>query len=170
MRGRVLTTGAGGGAGTTGTSATGVFAEASSPGALPGGVAVNTVSTAGALVGGAEAQALSSTTMALTQTHCKLCFMKTLSLCENEKQQIVQDKGNPMKRPVPWAAKVLALLDTGNHSAALAQIKVAPSVRDVQALQLLLGRHAKWKKNALLTQAVDDQMATLSHPRLHRSP
>ena len=75
-----------------------------------------------------------------------------------------------MKRPAPWAAKVLALLDTGNQAAALAQIKVAPSVRDVQALQLLLGRHTQWKKDALLTQAVDDQMATLSHPRLHRSP
>jgi hypothetical protein len=86
------------------------------------------------------------------------------------KDQIVQDKGNPMKRPAPWAAKVVTLLDTGNKAAALAQIKVAPSVRDVQALQLLLGRHAQWKKDALLTQAVDDQMATLSHPRLHRSP
>ncbi len=75
-----------------------------------------------------------------------------------------------MKRPAPWAAKVIALLDTGNKVAALAQIKVAPSVRDVQALQLLLGRHAQLKKDALLTQAVDDQITTLSHPRLHRSP
>jgi hypothetical protein len=75
-----------------------------------------------------------------------------------------------MKRPAPWAAKVLALLDTGNKAAALAQIKVAPSVRDVQALQLLLGRHAQLKKDALLTQAVDDQITTLSHPRLHRCP
>lgn len=75
-----------------------------------------------------------------------------------------------MKRPAPWAEKVLALLDTGNKAAALAQIKVAPSVRDVQALQLLIGRHAQWKKDTALTQAVDDQISTLSHPRLHRSP
>ncbi len=75
-----------------------------------------------------------------------------------------------MKRPAPWAAKVLALLDTGNKVAALAQIKVAPSVRDVQALQLLIGHHAQWKKDTAVTQAVDDQISTLSHPRLHRSP
>jgi len=75
-----------------------------------------------------------------------------------------------MKRPAPWAAKVLALLDTGNKTAALAQIKVAPSERDVQALQLMLGRHAQWRKDAVVTQAVDDQIATLAHPRLHRSP
>ena len=86
------------------------------------------------------------------------------------KNQIVQDKGNPMKRPAPWAAKVVTLLDTGNKAAALAQIKVAPSVRDAQALQVLLGRHAQWKKDAVVTQAVDDQIATLAHPRLHRSP
>ena len=75
-----------------------------------------------------------------------------------------------MKRPAPWAAKVFALLDTGNKAAALAQIKVAPSVRDVKALQLLLGRHVQWKKDGVVTQAVDDQIANLSHPRLHRSP
>ena len=75
-----------------------------------------------------------------------------------------------MKRPAPWAAKVLALLDTSNKTAALAQIKVAPSERDVQALQLMLGRHAQWRKDAVVTQAVDDQIATLAHPRLHRSP
>lgn len=75
-----------------------------------------------------------------------------------------------MKRPAPWAAKVVALLDTGNKTAALAQIKVAPSMRDVQALQLLLDRQAQWKKDGIVRQAVEDQMVSLSHPRLHRSP
>ena len=75
-----------------------------------------------------------------------------------------------MKHPAPWAAKVVALLDTGNKAAALAQIKVAPSMRDIQTLQILLGRHAQWKKDGLVMQAVDDQIDSLSHPRLHRSP
>lgn len=75
-----------------------------------------------------------------------------------------------MKRPAPWAAKVVALLDSGNKAAALAQIKVAPSVRDVQALRALLDRHVQWNKDRVVTQAVADQITTLSHPRLHRSP
>ena len=75
-----------------------------------------------------------------------------------------------MKHPAPWAAKVVALLDTGNATAALAQIKVAPSVRDVQALQLLLDRHAQWREDGVVRQAVADQVVSLSHPRLHRSP
>lgn len=75
-----------------------------------------------------------------------------------------------MKRPAPWAAKVVALLDSGNKTAALAQIKVAPSVRDVQALQVLLDRHLQWNKDRVVTQAVADQITALSHPRLHRSP
>lgn len=75
-----------------------------------------------------------------------------------------------MKRPAPWAAKVVALLDSGNKAAALAQIKVAPSVRDVQALRALLDRHVQWNKDRVVTQAVEDQITTLSHPRLHRSP
>ncbi len=75
-----------------------------------------------------------------------------------------------MKRPAPWSEKVLALLGNGNQTAALAQIKVAPSLRDAQALQLLLGRHPQWKNDRVTKQAVDDQVAALSHPRLHRSP
>ena len=75
-----------------------------------------------------------------------------------------------MTRPAPWATKVAALIQSGNKSAALAQIKVAPSVRDVQALRALVMRHAQWKKDKLLLEAVDDQIASLSSPRLHRSP
>ena len=75
-----------------------------------------------------------------------------------------------MKRQAPWAAKVVGLLETGNKAAAIAQIKVAPSLRDAKALQLLLTRHAQWSKDTVTTEAVKDQIATLSHPRLHRSP
>jgi hypothetical protein len=31
-------------------------------------------------------------------------------------------------------------------------------------------KHTQWKADKLLLQAVDDQVASLSHPRLHRSP
>jgi len=62
----------------------------SMPGAFSAAWAVPT--TTGALVDGAEAQALNSATMALTQTHCKLCFMKTLSLCDNEKNRLCRTK------------------------------------------------------------------------------
>ena len=75
-----------------------------------------------------------------------------------------------MTRPAPWATKVAALIQAGNKSAALAQIKVAPSVRDVQALRALVMKHAQLKTDKLLLEAVDDQIASLSHPRLHRSP
>jgi hypothetical protein len=43
-------------------------------------------------------------------------------------------------------------------------------VRDVQALRTLVMKHAQWKTDKLLLEAVDDQIASLSHPRLHRSP
>ena len=71
-----------------------------------------------------------------------------------------------MARPAPWATKVAAVIQAG----ALAQIKVAPSVRELQALRALMMKHTQWKADKLLLQAVDDQVASLSHPRLHRSP
>jgi len=75
-----------------------------------------------------------------------------------------------MARPAPWATKVAAVIQAGNKPAALAQIKVAPSVRELQALRALMMKHTQWKTDKLLLQAVDDQVASLSHPRLHRSP
>ncbi len=69
-----------------------------------------------------------------------------------------------------WASKVLALLKGGNANAAVAQIKVAPSVKDIKALhaalivQQLIGR---WP---VVDQAVADATQALSAPRLHRSP
>ncbi|MGJ7511034.1 hypothetical protein [Variovorax sp. GT1P44] len=43
-----------------------------------------------------------------------------------------------MARPNEWVNKVLALLRAGNTTAAIAQIKVAPSAKDVRALQSAL--------------------------------
>lgn len=75
-----------------------------------------------------------------------------------------------MARPNEWASKILALTKTNNRDAAIAQIKVAPSVKDLKALQSamisdqLVGR---WPDVDI---AVDDNLALLSAPRLHRAP
>lgn len=75
-----------------------------------------------------------------------------------------------MARPSPWAPKVAALIDARNLSGALAQIKVAPSVRDLQALQKWVFNHPQHRVDKVLGQAIADQVLALSHPRLHRSP
>lgn len=75
-----------------------------------------------------------------------------------------------MSRPSIWAPKVVALVKGGNQQAALAQIKVAPSVRDVQQLRDLLLKHQLLGKNHSIDQATADQLDALSAPRLHRSP
>jgi hypothetical protein len=75
-----------------------------------------------------------------------------------------------MAKANDWAGKVLAILKGGNTSAAIAQIKVAPSVKDLQALKaaLIVGKlTGRWRD---VDAAVDDNMALLSAPRLHRSP
>jgi hypothetical protein len=69
-----------------------------------------------------------------------------------------------------WSEKVIALLRAGNPAAAIAQIRVAPSVRDLRALQKALAApqyEGKWRDvDAAISQAVQ----ALSAPRLHRSP
>jgi len=75
-----------------------------------------------------------------------------------------------MARPSPWAPKVAALIDARNLSGALAQIKVAPSVRDLQALQKWVFNHPQHRVDKVLGQAIADQVLALSHPSLHRSP
>ncbi len=75
-----------------------------------------------------------------------------------------------MARPNEWANKVLAIIKSGNTAAAIAQIKVAPSVKDLKALEaaLLVAKLAgRWRA---LDEAVADNLALLSAPRLHRSP
>jgi hypothetical protein len=69
-----------------------------------------------------------------------------------------------------WASKVLTLIKGGNANAAVAQIKVAPSVKDIKALQaaLIVGQlSGRWP---VVDQAIADSSQALSAPRLHRSP
>jgi hypothetical protein len=71
-----------------------------------------------------------------------------------------------MARPNEWVKKVLALLQAGNTTAAIAQIKVAPSAKDVSALEAG-NLSTRWRDvNAALQNSFD----ALSAPRLHRSP
>jgi hypothetical protein len=75
-----------------------------------------------------------------------------------------------MARASEWAGKVLALLKAGNSAAAIAQIKVAPSVKDLKALHATLEAaqlSGRWRD---VDAAIADNIAALSAPRLHRSP
>ena len=75
-----------------------------------------------------------------------------------------------MKRASEWPGKVLALVKGGNASAAIAQIKVAPTVKDLQALKTAMAAAkltGRWRD---VDEAIDDNIAALSAPRLHRSP
>lgn len=75
-----------------------------------------------------------------------------------------------MARTNDWASKVLGLIKGGNSAAAIAQIKVAPTVKDLKALQtsLVAGQlTGRWRD---VDAAVEDNLALLSAPRLHRSP
>ena len=75
-----------------------------------------------------------------------------------------------MAKPSVWAGKVATLIQGGNVPAALAQIKVAPTVRDVEQLRALLIKSGALSKHRTLDDATADQIAALSAPRLHRSP
>ena len=69
-----------------------------------------------------------------------------------------------------WANKVMAVLRTGNTAAAIAQIKVAPTVKDLKALQAALAAPAFAGRWPDVDAAVVDNLALLSAPRLHRAP
>jgi hypothetical protein len=75
-----------------------------------------------------------------------------------------------MSRPSVWASKVAALIKGGNSSAAIAQIKVAPTVKDIQALRTLLSAAQLLKVHPNVDAATSDMIAELSAPRLHRAP
>ncbi len=75
-----------------------------------------------------------------------------------------------MARTVIWATKVLALIQGGNSAAALSQIKVAPTVKDLQQLRILLIGSKLLSKHPNIDAATQDMITALSSPRLHRSP
>ena len=69
-----------------------------------------------------------------------------------------------------WASKVFGLIRAGNASAASAQIKVAPTVGDLQRLQVLVKGLPNTKENRQLATVLEEELALLSAPRLHRAP
>jgi len=75
-----------------------------------------------------------------------------------------------MARSNPWSEKVLALIRGGNAAAAVAQIKVAPSLKDLKSLQAAMIVHklgGRWRDVDI---AIADTLDSLSAPRLHRAP
>ncbi len=75
-----------------------------------------------------------------------------------------------MSRPAVWATKVAALIQGGNTQAALAQIKVAPSVKDVEQLRTLLDNVGLLTRHPAIDSTTQDQIAALKGSRLHRAP
>lgn len=75
-----------------------------------------------------------------------------------------------MPKPSPWPDKILALLRAGNPAAAIAQIKVAPSARELSALQKAMTRAQLAGRWSDVDVAIGESIEALSAPRLHRSP
>jgi hypothetical protein len=69
-----------------------------------------------------------------------------------------------------WATKVAGLIQGGNSAAAIAQIKVAPTVKDLKDLRTLLATAKLLAKHPNVDAATSDMIIALSSPRLHRSP
>jgi hypothetical protein len=75
-----------------------------------------------------------------------------------------------MAKQSEWPGKVLTLIKGGNAAAAIAQIKVAPSVKDLRQLEAALDKaqlKGRWRDVDL---AIEENLALLAAPRLHRSP
>ena len=75
-----------------------------------------------------------------------------------------------MAKQSEWPGKVLMLIKGGNAAAAIAQIKVAPTVKDLQQLQAAMDKgqlKGRWRN---VDQAIEENLALLAAPRLHRSP
>jgi len=75
-----------------------------------------------------------------------------------------------MAKTSDWPDKVFALLRLGNTAAAIAQIKVAPSVKDLKQLQSRIVAAKVTGRWPDVDLAVADSIDALSAPRLHRSP
>ncbi|MBX9936863.1 hypothetical protein [Giesbergeria anulus] len=69
-----------------------------------------------------------------------------------------------------WATKVFTLVKSGQLPAAVAQIKVAPTVADLTRLQTLLAALPPTPAQKQLDKVVEEERAMLAAPRLHRSP
>lgn len=75
-----------------------------------------------------------------------------------------------MSRQTVWATKVCALIQGGNSGAALAQIKVAPTGKDLKDLRTLLQATQLLAKHPAIDTAILDMIDALAGSRLHRSP
>lgn len=75
-----------------------------------------------------------------------------------------------MAKTSEWPGKVFALLKVGNTAAAIAQIKVAPSVKDLKQLQAAIAAAKVTSRWRDVDVAIEENLALLSAPRLHRSP
>lgn len=69
-----------------------------------------------------------------------------------------------------WVTKMLALLKSGNTSAALAQIKATTSSKDLRQLQAALDKAQLLPRLKDIDVAIADQLQALASPRLSRSP
>lgn len=75
-----------------------------------------------------------------------------------------------MSKTSEWPGKVLAIIKTGNTAAAMAQIKVAPSVKDLEQLKAAMGKAGLTGRHREVDLAITENLALLAAPRLHRSP
>lgn len=75
-----------------------------------------------------------------------------------------------MARANDWSSKLMALVNGGNQNAAIAQIKVAPTLKDLQALQTIMTLSKMKGRYPRVDAAITDALALLAAPRLHRSP
>jgi hypothetical protein len=75
-----------------------------------------------------------------------------------------------LTRAPAWSDKIVALLRAGNPAAAIAQIRVAPAVRDLNALQKALAAAQLAGRWPDVDRAIVESIQHLSGPRLHRSP
>ena len=76
------------------------------------------------------------------------------------------------KRPAAsdWVTKMLAVLKTGNTTAAIAQIKATTSSKDLRQLHATLEKTQLFKQVPAVEAAISDQLQALASPRLSRSP
>lgn len=75
-----------------------------------------------------------------------------------------------MARSSDWPVKIIALLRAGNPEAAIAQIRVAPSARELRALEKAMAAAQLAGRWPNVDAAVAESIQALSAPRLHRSP
>jgi hypothetical protein len=75
-----------------------------------------------------------------------------------------------MSKTGEWATKVLAVIKSGNTDAAIAQIKVAPTIKDLNQLKTAMIVGGLMAKHKNVEAAVNENLQLLSAPRLHRSP